>query len=436
VASRDRDDAMAGLLRRNLAGDAGAGNDCPAPHILAAYFERSLGADETARFELHFSQCARCREQLTALARANEFPAAARETPRQTADASWLWDWRWLAPVAVVLLFAVVWFARRPVASRFVGQPAGPPLVAMSQPEKSPMREPLLQANVPTPSASPAAKAAPGADKQLSLRGAENRSAAESSDLKEEKSAKNPSRDARKDVESDALSKTANATKRDADDRAENAVVPRGTSESVAVESAAPATAPTPARAPALQPALKAKEAPAAGMGGGVAGGVVSAQAVPESASARKKQAEGTRSLVQQAQTQTVYQSRALALAADNERAAVIQTPDAKVLWRIASGGFVEQSEDGGATWQGQLPTPNAHLVAGSAPGPNICWFVGDDGIILLTKDAKSWHTIRPPVRADLTAVTAQDASSAIVTAADGRKFTTTNHGKTWTPAQ
>jgi photosystem II stability/assembly factor-like uncharacterized protein len=113
----------------------------------------------------------------------------------------------------------------------------------------------------------------------------------------------------------------------------------------------------------------------------------------------------------------------------------LIRTPDPKILWRIAEDGFVERSEDAGATWHGQLPNSNARLVAGSAPGPAICWFVGDDGAILLTVDAAHWQTIRPPVRADLAAVTALDASSAIVTAADGRKFATANRGKTWTPA-
>ncbi len=211
---------MAGLLRRNLAGDAGAGNDCPAPDILAAYFENSLDPEETALYELHFSQCPSCREQLTSLARANKLPAAARETPRQTAGASWLWDWRWLAPAAAaMLLFAVVWFARRPAATRFVGQPTEPPLVAMSQPEKSPMQEPLPRTNASIPSAAPLAKAAPGAEKQPNLTGAEDRSAARSSDLKDEKSAKNLSPDARKDVESDALSKTANAPTRVSPDR-------------------------------------------------------------------------------------------------------------------------------------------------------------------------------------------------------------------------
>jgi hypothetical protein len=265
---------------------------------------------------------------------------------------------------------------------------------------------------------------------------------ARSANLKDEEKtpASNPALDRRKSEDADALSKAANAPKRDSAaragnlDSAQNAIVPSATSESVTVESAARTITPSPARASAAAPpAPEPKGAPA--VSGGVAGGVSAQSApLPESAAA-KKQKEGTRTLVQQAQVQTMYQSRALAPAADNERSAVIQTPDARILWRIASGGFVERSEDSGATWQGQLPDANAHLVAGSAPGPKICWFVGDDGIILLTRDAKRWQTIRAPLRADFTAVTAQDASSATVTAADGRKFATTNRGKTWTPA-
>ena len=104
MASRERDDAMAGLLKRTLAGDAGAGDDCPGPDILAAYFERSLDADETAHVELHLSECARCREQLAALGRAEEAAATPIvQAPRNQPRASWLWDWRWLAPVAAVL---------------------------------------------------------------------------------------------------------------------------------------------------------------------------------------------------------------------------------------------------------------------------------------------------------------------------------------------
>ena len=58
MAAREEDKAMAGLLRRSLAQDAGAGSDsgnCPEPEILAAYFDRALDAEETARDDLHFS---------------------------------------------------------------------------------------------------------------------------------------------------------------------------------------------------------------------------------------------------------------------------------------------------------------------------------------------------------------------------------------------
>ncbi len=136
MASRERDDAMAGLLKRHLAGDAGAGNGCPGPDILAAYFERSLDADETAHVELHLSECARCREQLAALGRAEEAAATpAVQAPRHQPRASWIWDWRWLAPVAAVLVIAAVWATRRPELTRIAEHPAqAPATVATSLP--------------------------------------------------------------------------------------------------------------------------------------------------------------------------------------------------------------------------------------------------------------------------------------------------------------
>ena len=111
MASLGDDKAMAGLLRRSLASnsganDAGAEGTCPGPDILAAYYERSLDRAETSRYELHFSQCVRCRQQLATMARAEEKPQPRPARP-------WLWDWRWLGSAAAVLLFVAVWTARR-----------------------------------------------------------------------------------------------------------------------------------------------------------------------------------------------------------------------------------------------------------------------------------------------------------------------------------
>src|ERR1700756_2454352 len=71
MPSQDNENAMDGLLRRSLARDSTAASDCPDAELLAAYFDQSLGSDEAAGYEFHFSTCARCREQLAAMARAS-----------------------------------------------------------------------------------------------------------------------------------------------------------------------------------------------------------------------------------------------------------------------------------------------------------------------------------------------------------------------------
>jgi photosystem II stability/assembly factor-like uncharacterized protein len=123
-------------------------------------------------------------------------------------------------------------------------------------------------------------------------------------------------------------------------------------------------------------------------------------------------------------------------LQAAYQRSIEIRSPDPHVLWRVGGGGFVERSIDGGVTWQGQLPVADAHLVAGAALSGKICWLTGRDGIILLTTDGTKWTTIPPPVHADFVDIAAADDSSATVTTADGRKFTTRDAGKKWQPAK
>lgn len=129
MAPRDDDKALDGLIRRSLMRQP-PGSDCPEPDILAAYQDGSLDNEEIARHELHFSECSRCREQLAVMARAGaeveipvhmEVAAFAKAAPTVAAPASleprarrrsWLFDWRWLAPVAAVVVFAAVVYMR------------------------------------------------------------------------------------------------------------------------------------------------------------------------------------------------------------------------------------------------------------------------------------------------------------------------------------
>jgi len=137
--------------------------------------------------------------------------------------------------------------------------------------------------------------------------------------------------------------------------------------------------------------------------------------------SAKKANAAGNPA-VTSAQSVTVY--------------SVIPTPVPGIEWRIAAEGFVERTQDGGATWQGTLIEEGAQWKAGSAPTTKICWIVGNNGLIYVTKDSKTWKKISPPGAFDFVSVTATDASNVTVTAADGLKYATTNGGKKWRQVQ
>lgn len=115
----------------------------------------------------------------------------------------------------------------------------------------------------------------------------------------------------------------------------------------------------------------------------------------------------------------------------------VIPSPDANVRWRILPNhSEVQRSVDGGATWSNQNPGVAAALTAGSAPSPAVCWVVGSRGTVLLTTDGATWNARAFPEPIDLTSVRAADDKTAIVTAADGRRFSTSDGGQTWLAAQ
>jgi hypothetical protein len=432
MASRERDDAMAGLLKRSLAGDAGAGNDCPEPDILAAYFERSLDADETARIELHLSECAHCREQLGALDRAEEVAAApAVQMPRQEPRASWIWDWRWLAPVAAVLVITSIWATRHPALTHITNHVAQPPAsLAVSQPAQpvqpppapAPEKETTLSRVAPSPAVGVPAtppKLPPQSESVAVNSGDREKSVeVERSPLQSLQSSK-PVQDlplvGRNYTALDSLPKKAPEPQRKAAEDAANAP-PRATNESVTVESRAETIQPSAASAP-VPPKAES------GMAAGAVGGAISSD------TRNAKQERAVVNGLEMAEVIPITQE-------PRANSFVVPTPDPKIRWRIRNAGYLERSTDGGLTWKGKAPRRDANYTAGSAPSANVCWFVGRDGIILLTQNGKHWQTIPPPLRTDFVAITALDAWSATVTAADGRRFTTSDQGANWTAAK
>lgn len=82
---------------------------------------------------------------------------------------------------------------------------------------------------------------------------------------------------------------------------------------------------------------------------------------------------------------------------------------------------------------QGQIALPSdVQITSTSSPTPGVKWFVGRAGVVLLTIDGRKVTRLSFPETTDLTAVTATDASNAVVTTIDGRIFRTENGGASW----
>ena len=109
-----------------------------------------------------------------------------------------------------------------------------------------------------------------------------------------------------------------------------------------------------------------------------------------------------------------------------------IASPDRESRWRAGAAGVVHRSTDGGLTWALQQTGTTANFTAGSSPARDVCWLVGRGGTVLLSVDGTTWQLRSFPEKIDLVAVQATDAKSATVTTSDGRRFSTTDGGATW----
>jgi len=473
MPSQDHENAMDGLLRQSLARDSSAIGDCPDAELLAAYFDQALGADETAGYELHFSTCPHCREQLAAMARASaeqivqpdlalepvlasarpaqaiasdapRIPAQAKpvvsiarsETKlpeRKSPDARWL-DLRWLIPVAAMLVLGTVVFVR------FASHQANVGLnnqVAMTKPVQPPQGQtapapekqsgevetpgkiaPNNQSSASNPPRSqPADKAASAAANSESLRMRRNESAPTAgSRIATSRNA--PAAAARP---SPGAAGRASALQ---SQRKVGGAISGGAAGQYSNAASEPAPA---APAPELNASL-----PSIVVSASSADAVKSPAPAPPPAAEQKSQAFG---LAGRSNLHSSTAEKSLAKTKQAEERyteTVIPTPDSGIFYRIAGGGFVEISEDGGATWQRQLLNPSAEFAAGSAPEPRICWLVGRSGVVFLTEDGKSWRRLPSPTSEDLVVVVAKSASNATVTANDNRRWSTEDAGTNW----
>jgi hypothetical protein len=458
MAPREDNQAMDGLLRRSLARDAAAGDTCPEPDILAAYSERSLDEEETARYELHFSQCAQCREQLAAIFRAvtvMENPveqelmdvAPTVGAPQVMAVSSIAgahrpeklgrhgqFDWRWLAPVAAAILLVVFLYGRN--VFRFKQTLTSEKQVAMSKQEAVP---PAGSIDEKLAIGKPAA--APPAQSLSRAKGAgttQPKAPLEAPGLprvaKNSPSAPPPMND-----------EAARLSRQRAEYETGNNLQKRPEAATgTALNQTAPAEADSLSAEKKRGDALPAPSGPGAAAAPGVetftqskakagkrAAGAVASSATPKSAASGVANSRMQKQAAAGAQAGADATGMSPALVAQPAWL-VIQAPGTDVQYRVENVGVVERTDDGGATWRRQRVKSSEEIVAGAAPSENVCWLVGRGGVVLMTNDGKNWKQIPSAASVDLVAVTAANATSAAVTAADGRIFSTQNGGVTW----
>jgi hypothetical protein len=362
-------------LRDSLAPPPPSSSGCFDADMLAAWSDGTLSRRDRAVAESHAATCERCQAMLAAMAKIAE-PLPARKWWQASTV-------RWLVPIAVVPALAVVVWMNVPAERQ-----------AATAPPRSDVNAPSAPAAVAE--TQPAKVAAPTAKDARTIERADTKRREQPTARADKQSAPAPAADAAPSATQPASSAPQPAPS--------SAVQPQDAAAQTFRTRDAAASAPaqaSPGQPPSIQPTRE--QAPAE-----------------------------LRSAAARGLAETVVISPPQAITGKSSAFLAIQSPNQNVRWRIVAGTIVERSTDGGTTWQAQSTGAPVRLTAGAAPAPTICWLVGPGGVVLVSRDGRTWERVAFPETIDLTAILAVDGSNATATAADGRVFSTTDGGKTW----
>jgi hypothetical protein len=447
AGSRDndsrRDVAIEKILSRHSGAIGSPATPCPDAEVLAAYVDRGLAENEAARWEIHFATCERCQDilgalaasapveelqpQLAVAAAASSTQPAQQNTAARTVNTPLVikpmrskkpfWVMGAAAVAAVFAYFMIFRGSQAPTNSQ---QSSSSQIATQNQ--NQPAAPPSDVANngyVPVPQA---------ADSKL------------------------PTSNYNAGKTSKPLVNVQEATKEP--QIALNPVV----STAIGSEGGSPA-----------QTRAQSASAGSAGGGTGVAGGRIvepSAQstntgaasvqaeskvappAANPNAQSEKNLDEAVAASQGQAHNQLsqkrgitgAFAAKARDAGSPSDLSAVlIFSSQGSVSWSVGQNGRIDKSIDSGGTWQHQQSGVTSQLLAGSAPNDLVCWVVGNNSTILRTADGgATWIKVPNPqslngVSVDWIGVFASDALNARINSVDGKRFSTTDGGQTWT---
>ncbi len=414
--NQGRDRSIEKLLRSHGGDDIASSmsRECLDPETLAAWMDGELRGAARVAAERHAAGCNRCQALLATMARTTPEIEAA---PWRKVSA------KWLVPIAFAATALVMWVSVE--RTRFNPVSSATPQTTASRDELStvpagPQSGPALPSQAPNP---PAQVAQERVDPKRQL---EIHARADEPEKKNK-----PGRDKNAGSRDAALnSKAAGPPQPIAG--AIGGVAPRDLdalqrSERAAADAAArPASPSVAAATPPPQPV--ATPAPVSTVPSG------------------QQKAAASEAVAQPVPALPASPARAFGAGDGGGRSLVvpveITSPDPRYRWRIIPPAGIRRSTDDGATWAVVDPIgagasagsrAPAALVAGSSPARDICWIVGRSGLVLLSVDGATWRRRPLPEAVDLVSVRGVSASTAEVTAADGRRFATADGGATWT---
>jgi hypothetical protein len=418
ASERKSADAFETALKREMQRTQSVnGAQCPAPDVLAAYYDRALARGERAHVDTHLLSCVRCQSMIAAIARAHDSERSPEPEP-----ARWLfWVTRLVAPVAVIGVVIAIAIGMRTREQ----QARAPEVIALASPVAEMKPQFAQPAPAPPPQALPerlapsvAQPANPPAATTLGKSHHKGGSRERAAIAGKSATSRRPEELTHEEV---AKAETAPA------------LSDYSSSSSAAKSAGAPANAPSATLEAASAPAIEAgnatrSEAP---VGGGAIPSVAGAAASAPALQASERMAQ-TRSAMLSASGAGAVVSRSVGAMAEAPRVNQVSSPDGSVVWQFGAGGAIKRSGNS-SPWLAMRSGVTTDLLAASAPSNDVCWMVGKSGTIVRTLDGGAqWQIVKPPSLDNFTAITATDSNNATVITADGQRYVTRDGGVTW----
>ena len=105
-------------------------------------------------------------------------------------------------------------------------------------------------------------------------------------------------------------------------------------------------------------------------------------------------------------------------------------------VWVRVDGPVIERTTDAGRTWRTERHLEGTEIAGGVCPSADVCWLAGARGLVLRREPSGHWADVSPSGAGRVDRIEATDASHATLTATDGVRLTTTDGGRTWSPAR